>query len=183
MRSMKVLIGVLLLGLALVAAVRADVGFGPHPSRPISVPPANAVPVIIQADESAREPRLIVPRSLVRLAKAEKAPPALPGGHTALPVPLAVALSLSFAVVGVGLVCGRRMARSLVLTLALVAVGGATLWAHPPPPVLPPLKPFPDGLPIDGVAVEFAEQGDRVRLVLPKAMMADMAKKLNERMW
>ena len=75
------------------------------------------------------------------------------------------------------------MTRSLLLTLALVGVGGATLWAHPPPPPPPQLKSFPDGLPIDGVAVEFAEQGDRVRLVLPKAMLADMAKKLNERVW
>jgi hypothetical protein len=180
---MKVFTGVLLLGLALVAAVRADVGFGPHPSRPIGIPAANAVPVIIQADETAREPRLIVPRSLVRSAKLAKSAAAAPGGRAGLPLPLAVALSLSFAVVGLGLVCGRRMTRSLFLTLALVAVGGATLWAHPPPPPQPPLKPFPDGLPIDGVAVEFADQGDRVRLVLPKAMTADMAKKLKERMW
>src|SRR5260370_8935037 len=132
MRSVKVFLGAGFLFLALVAAVRADIpGFGPKPRRSIGVLPDHARSVVIEVDDRAREPRLIVPKWLARLSRPAHSTTTHVGLHgqaPAVPFPVAIAFTLALAGTGVSLVRGGRV--PVILLLAVVLSGAAL---GPPP--------------------------------------------------
>jgi hypothetical protein len=184
MRTVSVLIGAAFLFLALVAAVRADIpGFGPKPRRSIGVLPDHARPVVIEVDDKLSGPRLIVPKWLARLARpvAATSPGDRRGHGPAMPLPVGIAFTVSLAATGLCLVGGRKVPAVLLAAVVLCGVtGAAAVWANAPPPLRPPpKKQYPGGLPLEGVAVEFVDRGDSIRLVVPRALVADLAAKLN----
>jgi hypothetical protein len=135
------------------------------------------VPLTVEASPAETEARLLVPRRLLRNA----APVARLDGQRPLFAVLGGALLVGAG--GLGLV--RR--RSLVLALALAVgalAGRAALWANPPPwrgPILgPPNTVEVEGLRV-AVTVEVVEEGDMVRLLLPRALAADLARDLKKR--
>ena len=153
-----------------------------RPRPPTPVHPANAVPVVIEASDTLSEPRLVIPRGL--LARAKKLPtvrpaaalhygPRRPSGATTLLAGLALTAALSAAVLGLA----RRRGRALVVLLVVgcaFAAGRAFLVAHPPPPNL--LPPPPLEVQFDRAAVEVVEGGTEVRLLVPRARLAELAR-------
>jgi hypothetical protein len=134
----------------------------------------------IEADDNAKEPRLIVPKSLAGSAKPTSVPHSNQHGEGPIvPLPLCIAFTLSFGGIGLCLMCGRTIPRVLLMLLAIGVAGGAVVWADTPQPL--PHNPTLHSpiLPLDGVTVEFVEVGDTIRLILPRPMVAEMAKKLN----
>ncbi len=164
--------------------VHADIpSFGPRPSRwqRIPVHPSNAVPVVIQTCPDGGPARLLIPRSL--LGRAKKVASGERFGALEMPIPLAVVLMLSAG--GLGLVCfrGRRFTRAPLVFLFLLAVAGAgasMLWANAPPP-MPNIDSHKIALPItngkewklDKVRVEITEDGDTIRLMVPKSLRSE----------
>ena len=68
----------------------------------------------------------------------------------------------------------------------MVSAGAGVVCANMPPPIRlgPPAihmgpKSYPQGLPLDNVAVEFVDSGDTIRLILPRRVAAELAEKLN----
>ena len=181
MKSLFVLLGIALFGVASVASLRADMPWGHIDRRPKGVPPANAVSIIIEADATAKEPRLLIPKALAGCARPSKPVTLLPaaqhGKSPALLLPIGGALALSYAGAGLCLICGRSVSRRLILLLALAGGGGAAVWATSPAPH--PVAQHLEGLPLDGVAVEFVDHGESIRLVVPRTVAADMAVRLH----
>ncbi|HEY8504763.1 MAG TPA: hypothetical protein VIL46_09285 [Gemmataceae bacterium] len=166
---------------ALLTAGRAAADIAPPP------PPARSMPLTIEVDPKATGPKLVIPvRALLQRGGRPEpgtgaapapasAPPgggefgARPRSHTLIAgVALAAALTLG----GLWLVRrdGRGPARGLAALLAAGGVlgAGALLWANAPaPPPQPPPPPVQEGELFSGkVQVQFANQGDAIRLVL-----------------
>jgi hypothetical protein len=184
---------VALLALCPAGQVRADVPHfgGPHyrPGPGTPVHPTNAVPVVIEASDTATEPRLVIPRPLLARAKkliAERHAAALPTkarpAVTSLGLPPVLAgLALTAALSAGGLCLARRQGRALVVVLVLgvgcaFGAGRAFLGAHPQPPNLPP--PPPAEVVFDHAAVEVVERGTEVRLLVPRARLGELARGL-----
>ena len=178
MKSILVLIGTVTFALASIQSVCADMPWG-HARRPIIVPAENEVGVIVEADDAAKEPRLFIPKSLAHRARPVKtasAPsPTQSGVGPAILLPVGGAMALAYFGVGVCLVSGRAVSRKLILLLALAGGGATAVWANPPQRKIE----YRNGLSLDGVAVEFVDQGDTIRLILPRSMVAEMAGKLH----
>jgi hypothetical protein len=120
---------------------------------------------VVEVSEKVRETRLLIPRKLFSAWQADR-----PQASAAAP-PLwvaGVALGLSAAFGGLWLVRrGRTLAAGMAV--ALVAVG-ATLSLSGPvrAKARAQLPPVPNFTIADQVVVEVVEQGDSVRLILPK---------------
>jgi hypothetical protein len=170
-----------LLVIAVVAPLaRGDVGFFPH-SHTIPISPRNAVPIVVEVRDDLKEPRLLVPRKLTAQAIPAGSPSAPRRiGAVALPLVAGSALALTFA--GLCLARGTRFRGMVMLALASIALGGAILIAHPPPPPMAPFK-YDTLPPLDGVVVELTNDGDQVRLQLPRAVAVDLAEMLTAREW
>jgi hypothetical protein len=167
---------------AFASSVRADVGFhtGSYP-RWLSVPPRNAVPIVVEVGNDLREPHLVVPKKLTSQA--------IPAGSTggphrvgAVSLPLLAGSALALTIGGLWLTRTTRFRGMAMLALAAAALGGAILIAHPPPPTPPPFM-YDTLPPLDGVVVELTNDGDEIRLQLPRDVAVDLAEKLTARGW
>ena len=145
-------------GLALIpAAAKADLA--------PPVPPAKDVKFVVELDEKAKAPKLIVPQNLTTVRfrpgprpnpgkppgdkepqaylelESDDVAPETPRNHNHLMI-AGVALTLSLGLGGVWLV--RRNGRSSTRGLVLLIAAGTTLsastlvWANAPPPTSPP---------------------------------------------
>jgi hypothetical protein len=165
-----------LLVLAAGGPLRADLP-GPRryaPGPPIPLPKPNAVPLVIETRPDVRQARLIVPRSLLHLARPVRAA----AGLRPWTLPL-TAVALSLAAGGLFLLRGRvRLGAAAVLVLA-GAVALSTGWnrteaANAPPPVELLRPSLPANIPLEQVSVEVVPEGDTVRLLLHPSMLAGL---------
>jgi len=193
MRGRIWLLALLLLPLGWLPA-RADIPPRPRPNPPAPVPipapaPSKEVNVVVELDPNAKEPRLIVPRSIVtkrgaldtaddtRLTDADS-----PSQRHIIIA--GIALALAVACGGLWLVRKNRLnGTGLVLLLAMIAgmAGGAIALANPPPPPTPPKPVPPPAVNLvklyDGkVKVETPAEGDAIKLIISPEMLAGMAK-------
>jgi len=177
------------LAIALVLAVasngRADIpGPGPRPRRPMPIHPENAVPLVIEVGADEAPARLLIPHAL--LGRAKKL--AIVRGPALGNLPMAIGLTLTLAITGLGLIRFRkgRPARSLAGLLTLAAVlglGTSMLWANAPPPFdagrlrggVVPIIGNGKELKLDSVRVELTENGETIRLIVPRAKLASLA--------
>jgi hypothetical protein len=182
---MKKLIGVLTV-LSVLAAARTSARANeaaPPPDKPS--PPA-AVPLVIVLDDSAKQPRLEIPRKVLSSLKASadgqegdgRRVEALPVLHT---IVAGVALSLAFTLGGLWLVRSRRRftgtGAALLLAALTLTVAGGVLWANVPAP--PPPRPADPGIPLaDKATVQVVDQGDAIRLVASPKQLAGVMDKL-----
>jgi hypothetical protein len=171
----------LTVALALARPVHAGI-------RVIEDEPANAVPIRLETGGDAGQTTLFIPKALL-----ERAKPTDPDGKKAQAVvaPSAmlalVGLTCTLSIAGLGFVV-RRIGRGgaallMILALAVILVAGrcsvradAAPWPHytPRPPLTPPQLKLPAG----NVTVKVVDDGDAVRLVVPKAQLADWAARL-----
>jgi hypothetical protein len=163
----------LALGVALLLTARpALANRAAPPFRP--QPPK----LVIEVDENAKAARLIIPQRF--LGNAPAPPPRRLGQLPTIMVGVALALGLAFS--GLWLVRKRGGGAPLLLAaVAIVGLGGATLWANarpirrePPPQPKPPV-----GLPLlatlEPIQVETVARGDTIRLIIPPTMKARLA--------
>jgi hypothetical protein len=182
---MKMRLGlVALLLLVAAAVVRADVidPWAPWSRRhdvrfdPRYYASDPSVPVVVSIDDRATEARLIVPKKHMPSVAA-----LLPNDDTAradarlfrwpvVVIPVAAALAVSgLWLTGLRPRLGARGLAVLLGVIVLGGVGAAIAWGHPPPP------PPPPPLLLKGkVTVEVVEEGDTVKLVLPRDMLKEL---------
>jgi hypothetical protein len=91
-------------------------------------------------------------------------------------------LALAAALSAAGLCLARRRGRALIVALVLgvgcaFGTGRAFLVAQPPQPPNLPLPP-PLEVQFDHAAVEVAERGTEVRLLVPRARLGELARNL-----
>jgi hypothetical protein len=141
-------------------------------------PPQPTVPLVIEASDSVKEPRLKIPRKLLGQlrAQADHAGPDLAvnqAGASFRTVVAGIALSLSLAAGGLWLVRTRGRARTgtllLLLALALPGAGGAVLWASPPLGKLFGPKPAPSSS--EKVIVEIVDEGETLQLTVNRTAL------------
>jgi hypothetical protein len=142
---------------------------------------------VVVIDETARQPRLQIPKMLLP-GGAGSAPPARPlqqrseaaPGPLGLPTIVAVLdhtgalVSGGFWLVRRGL--GRTIA-SAILVMALGSLGATALWADLRPPLRP--QPKAEGTPLklpagillpEKIMLEYVDAGDSLKLIIPPAM-------------
>jgi hypothetical protein len=166
--------------LGLTATLRADLP-GPHPRRRIFVHSPNAVPIVLEVSDTLQEPRLILPRPL--LGSARKVARGCPEWRGGMPLATGAALALTLGLAGLGFTYRRNrpVLRALLVLAVLtgaVGIGVAGLRANPVP--LPAIKDVQVPLSLEGVVVEVTDQGEAVRLVVPRAQTANLARQLKE---
>jgi hypothetical protein len=205
---MRLTLAIVLAATALAVPARADIPPRPRPNPPRPVPVRPVVPpaatdakFVVEADEKAKGPKLIVPLNLTNPRPRFQPAPGAPAGkeplalaHPADDAPAeapwnpnhlmiaGLALTLALALAGVWL--ARRPGRNRGLILALAAgatlAAGTVVWANAPVPPPPPASPAPPAvLPVafDGnVTLELAPAGDTIRLVLDKETYEKMKK-------
>jgi hypothetical protein len=146
--------------LGISSPARADKAPPPDPA-----PAAQKVKLVVVVDANAKEPRLVIPRSLAN-------PPKKADAGLSLPTVVAgVALTLGIVSAGFWFIRrgpGRSIAAGVVV-LALFALGVSALYADVGVP-----RPRPVKLPADvqlqeDVLVEFTDKGDTIRLVVNNA--------------
>jgi hypothetical protein len=158
------LAGLLVLG---VSAARVDANglippgrFPPQPPpQPKPVPPAGFAPLVVVADDNVKEPRLEIPRKLLRSLRASRDEEGEPETQRAEAAPLprlhtllaGCALSLGLVTGGLWLVRSRNRSagRGLMLLLVtggLLIAGSGVLWADIGPRPNP-FGPRPNPLP------------------------------------
>jgi hypothetical protein len=133
------------------------------------------VPFAIEASAEA-EAKLIVPRLLLRSAKqaAQREDRHGPGAPL-----FAGAAFLGLGALALG--TRRRIMRGLVFAVLVsgaVFVGHTGLRAQVPPVGMPVVLPEAR---LQGVRVEITEEGDAIRLLLPRAKFAEFARDLKMR--
>jgi hypothetical protein len=159
-------------------------GDAPAPNGPPRLlDPDNAVPFVVEVSDDAKSPRLLVPRGLLsRVKKVAVRDDAGAPRFAGRLMPLSAGLALAFAGAGLLLVRSGAGLRRLAV---LVAVGGALALAGLAVAVQPVAVPMPPPpIALEGATVEVVEEGDMqrldqgptVRLVLPRATAADLAK-------
>jgi hypothetical protein len=178
------LAGLLLLGLALAA-----------PGNPIPVPRPRAGPtfrttptehkLVVEINESVKQPRLLIPKNLLLTDSAPEAPRkgAALGTSTLM---AGVALTLAFVTGGLWIARrgkGRGIATVAIGLVALAATAGA-LCANLAPSK-PPARPATVHLPAeiklsDRVTVLIVEKGDSIKLVVNKSMLGKGVKTRGE---
>jgi hypothetical protein len=138
----------------------------------------------VQIDDQAKEPRLVIPRRLLKSARKVAAVDVLTdtrhaGAISAQAFGWGAAVVAGFGAMGLAFVrFGRRPALGgLALALALVGcLGiGRCLIAAPEPEAKKAADP---PLVLDGMAVEFTDEGDTIRLIVPRAKLPDLARQL-----
>jgi hypothetical protein len=145
--------------------------------RPSEAPPGpHQVKLVLEVDDSVKEPRLQIPRALLRLFPA--AQPRRGAGAWHLPTVVAgVALTLAFASGGLWLLRRSPRTAAAALLLALFALGGAALWANAPvfqnaPAQAPDVLQLPTGIRLPGkIVLEVVDGGDSVKLIVNKSMV------------
>ena len=168
--------------LAVVAGVLVPTAFACAGIQVILVPPANAVPIRLEGGGEAKEATLYIPKAL--LAKARRVNDDDKKPRTAVwPSPLAavMGMALALAVSGLGFLGLRNRpgGKGLALILALAAVliaGRSPLQANAPVP----FHSGPRRVSLSGgdVRVQVVDDGDTVRLVVPKSRLAEWAARL-----
>jgi hypothetical protein len=113
-------------------------------------------PFVVEVDEQATQPRLVIPRSLLGYLQNASLPGEQPS-HAASRHALIAGLFLSLTLASGGLWLARQrsglVGKSLLAGTMLVALGCALTWANPPEP--PRLGVRPEGAP--QVLVEIAD--------------------------
>ena len=139
------------------------------------------MPIRLEAGDKDEGAKLFIPKRLLGKAKGMDAGARKPQ-TTVWPSPLvaAVGLTLALAVSGLGFfrLRNRPGGKGLGAVLALAAVliaGRCPLQADAPPPPRPPAWASLEG---GKVTVEVVDDGDTVRLVVPKSQLAQWAAKL-----
>lgn len=192
--------------LALMLASTATLAFAdiPNPNNRGASKSDLKTHLQIQTDDKVKEAKLVIPRSLLQQMQAQ-----LDGGNPqtasaaarffnmsgAQTVLSGIFLSLAFVMGGLWLVRARRRAeripaRAVALTLSLVLVGGITAgvaYANAgPPPVarsltskilIPELQWWGAG---GEVTVEVVEEGDYIKLVMPRREITDKDRRQTE---
>jgi hypothetical protein len=141
--------------------------------------PSNAVRVLIEVGGPGEtEARMIVPRHLLpraaQVARAERAP-----GQS-----LFAASALLCGVGAIG-VCLRRRSSLRALALVLALVGGVALAGRSALRATPPSRPavlaLVQELNVGAVQVEITEEGNEIRLLLPRSKVGELARALRAR--
>jgi hypothetical protein len=171
--------------LGTVSVVWADIpGPGPRPRPPVPAPVVadKSVPLVYEMTDGNGPAKLIIPKKFAGQMKAaidlhssdavaENAPSRTPAILAGVFLTLSMAFSGLWVVRSRGLVNGRTVAMILA-GVALLGLGGALLWANAPPP--PNLKAAPPVVNGDRVIIEIVEQGEAVKMILPKNRMAGL---------
>jgi hypothetical protein len=172
---------VALLLLVVAAVVRADISLPEAYSRwgypePRHGATDRSVPVVVSVDEKATEARLIVPKKHMTSVAAllPNDDPARADARSFRWPVVAIPIAAALAVSGLWLtgLRPRLGARGLAVLLGVIVLGGvgaAVAWGHPQPP-----PPPPPVLLKGKVTVEVVEEGDTVKLVLPRDMLKDL---------
>jgi hypothetical protein len=171
--------------------------FADIPPKPRPIPPPNPNPVplqtkdanmVVEVDPSAKEPRLIIPRSLLtrRAGLDADDDTRLTEGDAPSKNHLIIAgagLACAMCCGGFWLVRRNRLnSMGLVLFLVMGAglVGAAIVLANAPPPVPKPVPPAPAAKLaklFDGkVKVETPAEGDTIRLIANQEMLEKIVK-------
>jgi hypothetical protein len=155
--------GVFLL-LGALSPVRGNEAPPPRPADP------KAAKLVVVVDERVKEPRLVIPKTMMGDKKSAW-----------LETPTVVAgLALTLALVSGGVWLVRRgtsrTVAAVVLALSVMAFGTSALLANLPPPPPPPVDPANLKLPAnivlsDKIQVEFVDKGDEVKLLVNKGMV------------
>jgi len=164
------LLGALFL-LGALSPVRGNVA--PIPQPPL--PEAKSTKLVVVVDERVKEPRLIIPKSMMGEKKSAwlETPTVVAG----------LALTLSLVSGGVWLVRRgtTRNIAAVVLALSVLAFGASALFANVPPPPPPPSEPTNLKLPAnivlgDKLQIEFVDRADVITLLVNKGMVKPEAK-------
>lgn len=185
---MKIRLAAIVLALfGVVSVVQADIpGPGPRPKPPVPAPPVVAdksVPLVYEMADGNGPAKLIIPKKFAGQMKAaidlhstdavaENSPSRMPGILAGLFLTLSLAFSGLWLVRSRGLVSGRTVAMILV-GVAMLAMGSALVWANGAAPGVfarPAVQPA-NG---DRIIIEIVEQGDAVKMILPKNRMAGL---------
>jgi len=132
--------------------------------------------VVVEVDEKAKQPRLVIPAQLLAPVKG----PGQPGAGAALPtIVVGLALTLSFVTGGFWLLRkgpGRSLVMLFVLSLALVGVTTVQADLARPPETKPVKLPADVMLTQDKITLEVTPFGNTVKLIVPKDAAKTAAK-------
>ena len=162
-----------LLGVLFLFGALAPVWANGAPFRPPPLPEAKSAKLVVVVDERVKEPRLVIPKTMMGEKKSAW-----------LETPTVVAgLALTFALVSGGVWLVRRgttrTVAAVVLALSVLALGGTALFADiakPPPPKVTPVTLPANIVLSDKVQVEFVDKGDEIKLLVSKDMVKADAK-------
>src|SRR5262245_28643402 len=164
------LLAIVGLFLGSTSLLRADI---PSPRPPVK---DGSVPMVIETVDGKPAPaRLVIPKKLMGQFKAgldTHDDTAIAHGKTSrLSMFLAgIFLTLSITCTGLWLVrqrlVGTRTIAIILVSVVLLSLGGAVLWANGPPPGL--RAPVAD---TDRVIVEVVDQGEAVKLIVHKSRL------------
>ena len=174
MKSHVLLAAVLVLGFAVVEARANPIAPPPKPPAPPVGVGVRGAELIVEIDEAAKGPRLQIPVKLLNAQQRKDA------GAGRLPTMIAgLALTCAFVSGGFWLVRrGRaRMLGGLLVGLSMLAVTGSAVMtaSEAPPPRTTPVK-LPADLEFQGkIVLEIVPTGDKIKLVVPKAMVKKTA--------
>jgi hypothetical protein len=145
------------------------------------VAPPNAVAFELVPCQPGQGPRLVVPRRCLDRAKAVENPESARAAAPLLPAAAVVSLGLCLAL---GLTRGRRSVLAVLALAAVLGGGGYILNAEANAPAPPPTwdhpqqasnPPVPANLTLDDVPVEITDDGDTVRLLVPRDRLAELS--------
>jgi hypothetical protein len=150
-----------------LSPVRGNEAPPPRPAEP------KAAKLVVVVDERVKEPRLVIPRTMMGDKKSAW-----------LETPTVVAgLALTFALVSGGVWLVRRgttrTVATVVLALSVLALGGTALFADvakPPQPKLTPVTLPANVVLSEKIQVEFVDKGDEIKLFVGKDMVKSEAK-------
>jgi hypothetical protein len=184
----------LLVLLAVAPAGSANEAAPPPPKK--TAPTATSAPLVIALDDSAREPRLEIPKAILNRFRASAEDGADDGTRRVEGVsPLhtivgGFALSSAMAVGGLWLVRSRARSRgktvgAVLIAAGFLALGASVLWADIPPygrgrPVPPPPAPekIVAGITLsDKVTVQVVDGGEAIRLIVSREQLGKVLAK------
>lgn len=156
--------------------VQADIGPRPGP-RPVAPPADKSVPFTIETVDGNGPTRLIIPKKFAGMRAALDVPgDAVAAAPSRLPTVLAgFFLTMSLVCGGLWVVRSRNVLGThtvvgILVGVAFLAVGSAVLFANAAP--FQPVAPLAAD---NGVVVEMVDNGDAVKMIVPKARLAKFA--------
>lgn len=170
---------------AAVAGMLVPTGFASAGIQVMLVPPANAVPIRLETRDDAKEATLYVPKTL--LGKAKRLDMGRDKARVGIwpsTVAIAIGLTLASGASGLGFrLINRPGGKALAAILALASVlilSRCPLQANarPPPQIYMPRHPLKVDLPGGNATIRVVEDGDTVRVVVPKSQLTDWAARL-----
>jgi hypothetical protein len=172
--------------LAVAAAILAPTSLACAGMQVMLVPPVNAVPIRLEASDEAKEATLYIPKALLSKAKRTGADGAKAHAWTApsaLVAGVGLAVALGASCLGLLRLRNRPGGLGLLSILALVVfriVCLCTLQPNAPVPreIYTRLRAPSADLPAGNVTVSIGDDGDAVRLVVPKSQLAEWAARL-----